>query len=65
MLEGSWQQINESVQVQLIEQEQETYVLARSVDRAKKEEAMRWRQIRGLMRDLVQLRRRSAQGHDE
>jgi len=43
--------------VQLIEQEQETYVLARSVERAKKEEAMRWRQIRGLMRDLVKLRR--------
>ena len=57
LLEGSWQQINESVQVQLIAAEQETYVLARSVDRAKKEEAMRWRQIRGLMRDLVKLRR--------
>ena len=62
LLEGSWQQINESVQVQLIEQEQETYVLARSVDRAKKEEAMRWRQIRGLMRDLVKLRRSIRKG---
>ncbi|MDE3100161.1 MAG: IS1634 family transposase, partial [Verrucomicrobiota bacterium] len=62
LLEGSWQQINESVQVQLIEQEQETYVLARSVDRARKEEAMRWRQIRGLMRDLVKLRRSIRQG---
>jgi transposase len=62
LLEGSWQQINDSVQVQLIEQEQETYVLARSVDRAKKEEAMRWRQIRGLMRDLVRLRRSIRQG---
>jgi transposase len=57
LLEGSWTQINESVQVQLIEREQETYVLARSVDRARKEEAMRWRQIRGLMRDLIKLRR--------
>jgi transposase len=57
LLEGTWQQINESVQVQLFAQEQETYVLARSVDRAKKEEAMRWRQIRGLMGDLVKLRR--------
>lgn len=45
------------MQVQLIEQDQETYVLARSVDRAKKEEAMRARQLRGLMRDLVKLRR--------
>lgn len=62
LLEGTWQQITESVQVQLIEQEQETYVLARSVDRAKKEEAMRWRQIRGLMRDLVRLRRSIRKG---
>lgn len=62
LLEGSWQQINEAVQVQLIEQEQETYVLARSVDRAKKEEAMRWRQVRGLMRDLVKLRRSIRKG---
>lgn len=56
LLEGAWQQIKPSVQMQLIQEEQETYVLARSVDRAKKEEAMRWRQIRGLMRDLVKLR---------
>ena len=62
LLEGSWQQINESVQVQLIAQDQETYVLARSVERAKKEEAMRWRQIRGLMRDLVRLRRSIRKG---
>jgi transposase len=57
LLQGTWSQINDSVQVQLIAQEQETYVLARSVERAKKEEAMRWRQIRGLMRDLLRLRR--------
>jgi transposase len=57
LLAGDWQQINGSVEVQLIAQEQETYVLARSVDRARKEEAMRWRQLRGLMRDLVKLRR--------
>ncbi len=62
LLEGSWKQIHESVQVQLIEQEQETYVLARSVDRAKKEEAMRGRQIRGLMRELVRLRRSLRRG---
>jgi transposase len=62
LLAGTWQQINESVQVQLIAQDQETYVLARSVERAKKEEAMRWRQIRGLMRDLVKLRRSIRKG---
>lgn len=38
------------------------YVLARSVDRAKKEEAMRWRQIRGLMRDLIRIRRAVRKG---
>ena len=57
LLEGAWSQIRDSVQVQLIAQEPETYVLARSVDRARKEDAMRWRQIRGLMRDLIKLRR--------
>lgn len=62
LLEGAWQQISDSVQVQLIEQDHETYVLARSRDRAKKEEAMRWRQVRGLMRDLVRLRRSIRKG---
>jgi len=62
LLAGSWTQINASVQVQLIAREQETYVLARSVERARKEEAMRGRQVRGLMRDLVRLRRSLRQG---
>ena len=62
LLAGSWQQISESVQVQLIAEDQETYVLARSVERAKKEAAMRWRAIRGLMRDLVRLRRSIRKG---
>jgi len=62
LLAGTWQQINDSVQVRLIAQDQETYVLARSVERARKEQAMRWRQIRGLMRDLVRLRRSIRKG---
>lgn len=62
LLQGSWTQISDSVRVQLIAQEQEMYVLARSVDRAKKEEAMRWRQIRGLMRDLIRMRRAVRKG---
>jgi len=62
LLEGNWSHINPRVAVQLIPQDQETYVLARSVDRAKKEEAMRWRQIRGLMRDLIRLRRAVRRG---
>ena len=57
LLNGSWQKISEEVQVQLLPQDSETYVLAKSTQRAKKEEAMRWRQIEGLMRDLIRLRR--------
>jgi len=57
LLNGTWQEISKEVQVQLLGEGNETFVLARSADRAKKEEAMRGRQVRGLMRDLVRLRR--------
>jgi transposase len=57
LLTGTWQKISKEVQVQLLPEGNETFVLARSADRAKKEEAMRRRQVRGLMRDLVRLRR--------
>lgn len=57
LLNGDWQEISKAVQVQLLPAGEETFVLARSEDRARKEEAMRWRQVRGLMRDLVCLRR--------
>ncbi len=57
LLKGTWQEISKEVKVQLLPEGHETFVLARSADRAKKEEAMRWRQVRGLMRDLVLLRR--------
>ncbi len=57
LLSGAWEEISKEVKVQLLAEGDETFVLAQSQDRAKKEEAMRWRQIRGLMRDLVRLRR--------
>jgi transposase len=57
LLHGDWREISSEVQVQLLSEGPETFVLARSADRAKKEAAMRWRQVRGLMRDLVCLRR--------
>lgn len=57
LLSAEWQQISPAVQVQLLPAGEETFVLARSEDRAKKEQAMRGRQVRGLMRDLVCLRR--------
>jgi len=62
LLSGEWQEISKEVKVQLLAEGQETFVLARSEDRAKKEEAMRWRQVRGLMRDLVCLRRAIRRG---
>jgi transposase len=57
LLSGDWQQISKEVRVQLLLEGPETFVLARSQERAEKEEAMRWRQVRGLMRDLICLRR--------
>jgi transposase len=58
LLEGDWQSVSSEVEVQLIaEDNQETYVLARSRARAQKESAMRSRVVRGLMRDLIRLRR--------
>jgi hypothetical protein len=58
LLEGDWQSVSGEVEVQLIAQDNsETYVLARSRARAQKESAMRSRVVRGLMRDLVRLRR--------
>ena len=62
LLQGEWQDISKEVKVQLLAQGQETFVLARSEDRASKEQAMRWRQVRGLMRDLVCLRRSIRRG---
>jgi hypothetical protein len=57
LLEGDWQKVSGQVEVQLIAQDKETYVLARSQTRAQKENAMRLRVVRGLMRDLIRLRR--------
>jgi len=62
LLTGEWQEISAAVKVQLLVEGNETFVLARSADRAKKEEAMRWRQVRGLMRDLICLRRAIRRG---
>lgn len=62
LVSQEWQKISEQVQVQLLPEGEETLVLARSEDRAKKEHAMRWRQVRGLMRDLIRLRRSIGRG---
>jgi transposase len=58
LLEGDWQSVCSEVEVQFIPQDKnETYVLARSRTRAQKESAIRSRFVRGLMRDLIRLRR--------
>lgn len=62
LMEGSWQPISEQVQVQLVAQDQEVYVLCRSGERQKKERAIRQRRLRGLIGDLRSLRRRVRTG---
>jgi len=63
LLQGDWQQVSDSVRVQLVTADGETYVLAQSAPRAQKEAAMRTRVVRGLMRDLVRLRRSLRHSH--
>ena len=62
LLEGSWQQISAEVQVQLVPEEGEVYVLCRSRERQNKERAMRRRRLRELIGDLRSLRRRVRTG---
>ena len=47
---------------QLVPENDEVYVLCRSAGRKAKEQAMRWRWLRGLIGDLRALRRRVARG---
>jgi transposase len=54
----NWEDVHEGVQVKLLEQEQELYVLARSADRKHKEAAMRRRKLRKLVHGLNRLKRR-------
>ena len=62
LLDGDWQQISEAVQVQLIPEANEVYVLCRSAGRVRKEGAMRRRWRRRLIGDLRSLRRRVREG---
>lgn len=56
LLERPWQVVREGVQVKLLPQEKELYVLAQSNDRVSKERAMRRRQLKGLVKRLKELR---------
>lgn len=55
LLEQPWQVVREGVQVKLLPQEGEVYVLAQSKDRVNKERAMRLRQLKGLVKRLKEL----------
>jgi transposase len=60
LLEQPWQTVRAGVQVKLLPQEGELYVLAESKDRVSKERSMRQRQLKGLvkrLKDLAQMER--------
>lgn len=57
LLERPWQEVREGVQVKLLPQEGELYVLAQSNDRVCKERSMRRRQLKGLVARLKELRK--------
>jgi transposase len=55
-LDRPWQEVRDGVDVKLLAEEGETYVLAQSHDRISKERAMRRRQLKNLWKRLNQLR---------
>lgn len=55
LLEKTWQQAREGVEVKLLPQDKELYVLARSHDRVSKERSMRRRQLKWLWRRLKEI----------
>ena len=62
LLTGDWQKVSGEVQVQLIPESDEVYVLCRSTGRVLKERAMRRRWLRKLIGDLRKLRARVREG---
>jgi transposase len=55
LTELPWEQAREGVDVKLLEESGELYVLARSADRVHKERAMRRRQLKGLWKRLKEI----------
>jgi transposase len=56
LLDKPWQQVHEGMQVKLLEREGELFVLAQSRDRRAKENAIRRRKLKGLLKGLNRLR---------
>jgi transposase len=61
LLEKPWQVVRQGVQVKLLPQEGELYVLAQSTDRVNKERAIRRRQLKSLWARLKELRKMKLQ----
>jgi hypothetical protein len=59
LVDRPWEQVHDGVQVKLLAQENELYVLARSADRRKKEAAIRRRKLKTLIHGLNRLKRRT------
>ncbi len=55
LLDISWQEVRAGVEVKLLAQEGEVYVLAKSADRVAKERSMRRRQLKRLWKRLAEL----------
>jgi transposase len=62
LLEGGWEKASSEVEVKLVAEHDEVYVVCRSQARRAKEKAMRWRALRALVGDLRALRRRVSRG---
>ncbi len=62
MLGKSWAQVHQGMRVKLLEKEGELYVLARSDDRRRKENAMRRRKLRKLVHGLNRIKRSIRRG---
>jgi hypothetical protein len=56
LVEKPWEQVHEAMQVKLLEEDQELYVLAQSRQRQKKENAMRRRRLQKLVSGLNHLK---------
>ncbi|HEY2572755.1 MAG TPA: IS1634 family transposase [Verrucomicrobiaceae bacterium] len=62
LTEKDWQKAAPEVEVKLCPNDQDLYVLCRSQGRVQKEQAMRRRLLKNLVRDLIKLRRSVARG---
>lgn len=59
LVDKPWERVHDGVRVKLLEQDSELYVLARSVDRQQKEQAMRRRKLKILIHKLNRMKRQT------